>query len=67
MLILITLLITVINIKANVSTNTLDTVSMKTKAERKAFEQKILGLIAEKQEDSLKGKSIEELTAILNA
>ncbi len=40
---------------------------VRTKAERKAFEQKILGLIAEKQEDSLKGKSIEELTAMLNA
>lgn len=38
---------------------------VRTKAERKAFEQKILGLIAEKQEDSLKGKSIEELTAML--
>ncbi len=38
---------------------------IKTKADRKAFEQKILGLIAEKQEDSLKGKSIEELTAML--
>lgn len=40
---------------------------VRTKAERKAFEQKILGLIAEKQEDSLKGKSIEELIAMLNA
>lgn len=40
---------------------------VRTKAERKAFEQKILSLIAEKQEDSLKGKSIEELTAMLNA
>jgi hypothetical protein len=38
---------------------------LRTKAERKAFEQKILGLIAEKQEDSLKGKSIEELEAML--
>ena len=38
---------------------------VRTKAERKAFEQKILGLIAEKQEDSLKGKSIEELEALL--
>lgn len=40
---------------------------VRTKAERKAFEQKILSLIAEKQEDSLKGKSIEELTAMLQA
>lgn len=40
---------------------------IRTKAERKAFEQKILGLIAEKQEDSLKGKSIEELEAMLAA
>lgn len=39
----------------------------KTKADRKAFEQKILGLIAEKQEESLKGKSIEELLAMLPA
>ena len=44
-----------------------ETDELRTKAERKAFEQKILGLIAEKQEDSLKGKSIEELTAMLEA
>ncbi len=31
----------------------------------RTFEQQILGLIVEKQEDSLKGKSIEELTAML--
>lgn len=37
----------------------------RTKMERKAFEQKILNLIAEKKEDSLKGKSIEELEAML--
>lgn len=40
---------------------------LKEKADKKAFEQKILGLIAEKQEDSLRGKSIEELTAMLQA
>lgn len=39
---------------------------LKEKADKKAFEQKILGLIAEKQEDSLRGKSIEELQAMLN-
>jgi hypothetical protein len=44
-----------------------ETDELRTKAERKAFEQKILGLIAEKQEDSLKGKSIEELEAMLAA
>jgi hypothetical protein len=38
---------------------------LKEKADKKAFEQKILGLIAEKQEDSLRGKSIEELEAML--
>lgn len=109
--ILITLLITVINIKADGISTTLDTISVKTekaviyvdtssnfkhvyedvksgiiglakdiyltkkaeaeeirtKAKRKAFKQKILGLIVEKQEDSLKGKSIEEFTAMLNA
>ena len=37
----------------------------RNKMERKAFEQKILALIAEKKEDSLKGKSIEELEAML--
>jgi hypothetical protein len=39
---------------------------LKEKADKKVFEQKILGLIAEKQEDSLRGKSIEELQAMLN-
>ena len=34
-------------------------------AETKAYNQKILTFIAEKQEDSLKGKSIEELEALL--
>ena len=40
--------------------------AIRTEADRKAFEQKILGLIAEKKEDSLKGKSIEELEAMLS-
>ena len=44
-----------------------ETNELKIKAERKAYEQKILGLIVEKQEDSLKGKSIEELTAMLES
>lgn len=38
---------------------------LRTKADRKAFEQKILLMIEEKKEDSLKGKSIEELEAML--
>ena len=39
---------------------------LKSQSDKKAFEQKILGLIAEKKEDSLKGKSIEELEAMLS-
>lgn len=39
--------------------------AIRTETDRKAFEQKILGLIAEKEEDSLKGKSVEELKAML--
>ena len=38
---------------------------LRTKADRKAFEQKILLMIEEKKEDSVKGKSIEELEAML--
>lgn len=38
---------------------------VKTKADRKEFEQKILGLIAQKKDKDLEGKSIEELTAML--
>lgn len=37
----------------------------RTAQDRKAFEQKILNLIAEKQEGALKEKSIEELEALL--
>lgn len=37
----------------------------KAKLERKAFEQKIMGLIQEKKEGALKEKSIEELEALL--
>lgn len=37
----------------------------RTATERKAFEQKILTIIAEKQEGDLKNKSIEELEAML--
>ncbi len=37
----------------------------RTKLEKKAFEQKILNLIADKQEESLKGKTIEELEAMI--
>jgi hypothetical protein len=44
-----------------------EALELRTQADRKAFEQKILGLIAEKQEDSLKGKSIEELEAMLKS
>ena len=44
-----------------------ETEEIKTKTERKAFEQKILNLITEKEEDSLKGKSIEELKAMLDS
>jgi hypothetical protein len=40
---------------------------LKEKADKKVFEQKILGLIAEKQEDSLRGKTIEELEALLKS
>lgn len=39
--------------------------ALRTAADKKAFEQKILMLIAEKQEDSLRGKTIEELEAML--
>lgn len=39
--------------------------AIRTTQDKKAFEQKILNLIAEKQEDSLKGKTIEELEALL--
>lgn len=38
---------------------------LRDKADKKAFEQKILSLIAEKQEDSLKDKSIDELQAMI--
>jgi len=37
----------------------------RTTAENKAHNQKILALIAEKQDEGLKGKSIEELEALL--
>jgi len=37
----------------------------RTAAENKAYNQKILALISEKQEEGLKGKSIEELEALL--
>lgn len=36
------------------------------KAEKKAKKEKILEIIEEKQEDSLKGKSIEDLTKMLD-
>lgn len=39
--------------------------ALRTAADKKAFEQKILMLIAEKQEDSLRGKTIEELEEML--
>lgn len=38
---------------------------LREKADKKAFEQKILGLIAEKQEGSLREKSIEELQKMI--
>ena len=38
---------------------------IRTATENKAHNQKILNLIAEKQEEGLKGKSIEELEALL--
>jgi hypothetical protein len=34
--------------------------------ERKAQKERILEIIAQKQDESLKGKSVEELTALLN-
>jgi len=38
---------------------------LREKADKKDFEQKILGLIAEKQEGSLREKSIEELQKMI--
>ena len=38
----------------------------KTAADKKAQKEKILSLIAEKQDEALKGKSVEELTALVN-
>lgn len=38
-----------------------------TEAEKKAHNQKILGLIADKQEEGMKGKTVDELTALLKA
>lgn len=38
---------------------------LREKTDKKAFEQKILGLIAEKQEGSLREKSIEELQKMI--
>lgn len=38
----------------------------KTATERKAFEQKILAIVAEKQEGALRDKSVEELLALLD-
>ncbi len=38
---------------------------LREKADKKAFEQKILGLIAEKREGSLREKSIEELQKMI--
>jgi len=38
---------------------------LRNAAENKAYNQKILSLIAEKQEEGLRGKSIEELEALL--
>ncbi len=39
--------------------------ALRSAADRKEYEQKILSLIAEKKDESLKGKSIEELEALL--
>lgn len=43
-----------------------DAEELKSARDRKEYEQKILSLIAEKKDESLKGKTIEELEAMLD-
>jgi len=62
---------TVVKLQFDITLNILETKKVEKKdreqaSEKKIKNQKILGVIAERQDEELKSKSIEELTALLS-